>query len=485
MKWRALLALWGGPVGFLCALLFIPSGEWGHDAALAGTAWWMLWWWLGGAVPIGPTSLLPLVLFPTMGVLDLGEAAAPFGSRFIWLFLGGFVLALALERHGLHRRFALQLLGRLGGGPRRTLLGFMLATALLSMWISNTATTLMMLPMATAVLGLLSEKQQSIPWGGALILGIAYGANAGGIATLVGTPPNAALAGVAMDRFGVDIGFAEWLSIGLPMSAVLLVTVFLLLVLLHKVPAGSGGETQAVVERERRALGPMSVAEKRVMFLFVSTAALWMLRSPLNMLLGDGLQLNDTSTAVAAAVACFAVSAGRPTTEEPGTRRHMAPRLLAAGDLARLPWDILLLFGGGLALAKGFEAAGWAGTLAAEAAGWGWSPARHAGARDGDGAVCHRTHEQPRLDAAPDPRGRRHGNRDGIEPPVFCGARDPGIELCFHAAHGHATQCHRLCLRADRDVHHGADRVCAQRCRLRLDPAHVVEWGARCLEIAD
>ena len=261
----------------------------------------MLWWWLGGAVPIGPTSLLPLVLFPTMGVLDLGEAAAPFGSRFIWLFLGGFVLALALERHGLHRRFALQLLGRLGGGPRRTLLGFMLATALLSMWISNTATTLMMLPMATAVLGLLSEKQQSIPWGGALILGIAYGANAGGIATLVGTPPNAALAGVAMDRFGVDIGFAEWLSIGLPMSAVLLVTVFLLLVLLHKVPAGSGGETQAVVERERRALGPMSVAEKRVMFLFVSTAALWMLRSPLNMLLGDGLQLNDTSTAVAPA----------------------------------------------------------------------------------------------------------------------------------------------------------------------------------------
>ena len=375
MKWRALLALWGGPIGFLCALLFIPSGEWGHDAALAGTAWWMLWWWLGGAVPIGPTSLLPLVLFPTMGVLDLGEAAAPFGSRFIWLFLGGFVLALALERHGLHRRFALQLLGRLGGGPRRTLLGFMLATALLSMWISNTATTLMMLPMATAVLGLLSEKKQSIPWGGALILGIAYGANAGGIATLVGTPPNAALAGVAMDRFGVDIGFAEWLSIGLPMSAVLLVTVFLLLVLLHKVPAGSGGETQAVVERERRALGPMSVAEKRVMFLFVSTAALWMLRSPLNMLLGDGLQLNDTSTAVAAAVACFAVSAGRPTTEEPGTRRHMAPRLLAAGDLARLPWDILLLFGGGLALAKGFEAAGWAGTLAAEAAGWGWSPA--------------------------------------------------------------------------------------------------------------
>ena len=152
---------------------------------------------IGGAVPLGPTSLLPLALFPVFGVMDLSATAAPFGSRFIWLFLGGFVLALALERHGLHRRFALHLLHRLGGGPRRTLFGFMLATALLSMWISNTATTLMMLPMATAVLGLLEEREGRLPWGPALILGVAYGANTGGMATLVGTPPNAALAGVA------------------------------------------------------------------------------------------------------------------------------------------------------------------------------------------------------------------------------------------------------------------------------------------------
>ena len=152
---KTAIALWGGPVGFLAALLILPSGGEVNGAALAGTAWWMLWWWLGGAVSMGATSLLPLVLFPTFGVLELTATAAPFGSRFIWLFLGGFVLALALERHGLHRRFALHLLGGLGGGPRRTLFGFMLATALLSMWISNTATTLMMLPMATAVLGLL------------------------------------------------------------------------------------------------------------------------------------------------------------------------------------------------------------------------------------------------------------------------------------------------------------------------------------------
>ena len=150
MTAREVIAFWGGPVGFLLALLLLPGGE-VHQGALAGTALWMLWWWIGGAVPLGPTSLLPLALFPSFGVLDLTATAAPFGSRFIWLFLGGFVLALALERHGLHRRFALHLLHRLGGGPRRTLLGFMLATALLSMWISNTATTLMMLPMATAV----------------------------------------------------------------------------------------------------------------------------------------------------------------------------------------------------------------------------------------------------------------------------------------------------------------------------------------------
>lgn len=363
MKTKAAWALWGGPLGFLLMLLALPAGEWGCNGALAGTAWWMLWWWLGGAVPIGATSLLPLVLFPLFDVLDLPAVAAPFGSRFIWLFLGGFVLALALERHGLHRRFALQLLKRLGGGPRRTLLGFMLATALLSMWISNTATTLMMLPMATAVLALLEERQKSVAWGGALILGIAYAANAGGIATLVGTPPNAALASVALERFNMEIGFAEWLSIGLPMSVVLLTAVFLLLVMLHRVPADGGEDSAEVVQLECGKLEPMTPAERRVLLLFVGTAGLWMFRVPLNAMLGEAGRLNDTSIAVAAAVACFAVPSGK----QDGTG------LLSAGDLARLPWEILLLFGGGLALAKGFEAAGWASAVAGAASGWGWS----------------------------------------------------------------------------------------------------------------
>lgn len=368
------VALWGGPLGCLAALVLLPSDGEVNGAALAGTAWWMLWWWLGGAVSIGATSLLPLVLFPVFGVLDIQATAAPFGSRFIWLFLGGFVLALALERHGLHRRFALHLLHRLGGGPRRTLFGFMSATALLSMWISNTATTLMMLPMAVAVLGLLEEKGQPVPWGSALILGIAYGANVGGMATLVGTPPNAALAGVALDRFGVEIGFMDWLAVGLPVSLLLLVTVFLLLMLIHKVPRGSGGASRDVVLAERAAMGRMGTAERRVMFLFVGTAALWMLRAPLNQLLGGEVMLNDTSIAVAAAVACFAVSSGGGAPDGVGEESSTASsRLLAPGDLAHLPWDILLLFGGGMALAKGFEAAGWASMMADAAAGWAWS----------------------------------------------------------------------------------------------------------------
>ncbi len=374
------MALWGGPVGFVTAMLLLPTGGEVNGAALAGTAWWMLWWWLSGAVSIGATSLLPLALFPTFGVLELSATAAPFGSRFIWLFLGGFVLALALERHGLHRRFALHLLGSLGGGPRRTLFGFMLATALLSMWISNTATTLMMLPMATAVLGLLEERGEAIRWGRALILGIAYAANVGGMATLVGTPPNAALAGVASDRFGLDIGFTEWLAVGLPVSVILLLTVFALLVGLHKVPRGGSGGAAEVIATERSGLGPMSKAEKRVLVLFVGTAGLWMLRVPLNLLLDGIFQFNDTSIAVAAAVACFAVSAGSSPGaysaqgEQVNTAQptETAPRLLGRGDLGKLPWDILLLFGGGLALAKGFEAAGWAGTMADAAAGWGW-----------------------------------------------------------------------------------------------------------------
>lgn len=366
MTFKDGLAFWGGPVGFVFALALLPGGE-VHQGALAGTAWWMLWWWIGGAVPLGPTSLLPLALFPVFGVMDLSATAAPFGSRFIWLFLGGFVLALALERHGLHRRFALHLLHRLGGGPRRTLFGFMLATALLSMWISNTATTLMMLPMATAVLGLLEEREGRLPWGTALILGVAYGANTGGMATLVGTPPNAALAGVASDRFGVEIGFVEWMSVGLPISAIVLLLVYALLVAVHRLPKGGGsGGSREVVQRELRALPVMGTTEKRVMVLFLGTALLWMFRRPLNGWLADwGLALNDTSVAVVAAIACFALPAGG--------EKEKGERLLEAKDLGRLPWDILLLFGGGLALAKGFEAAGWAGLLADGAAGLGWS----------------------------------------------------------------------------------------------------------------
>lgn len=362
MTIRRHAALWGGPVGFALAWALIPAGEGGFDGALAGTAWWMLWWWIGGAAPIGATSLLPLALFPLCGVMDMTAAAAPFGSRFIWLFLGGFVLAIALERHHLHRRFALILLHGLGGGPRRTLVGFMLATALLSMWISNTATTLMMLPMAAAVLGLLEEQGGSVRWGNALILGIAYSANVGGMATLVGTPPNAALAGVASDRFGVDIGFVEWMAVGLPVSMVLLLAVFLMLVWRYSVPTREGEGGGGVILRELKALSAMASAEKRVLFLFGATAALWVFRAPLNVLLtGTGIALNDTSIAVAAAIACFAWrdgDQGRP--------------LLAAEDLKRLPWDILLLFGGGLALAKGFEAAGWAASIADGATEWGW-----------------------------------------------------------------------------------------------------------------
>lgn len=322
----------------------------------------MLWWWLGGVVPIGATSLLPLVLFPLFGVMDIQAAAAPFGSRFIWLFLGGFVLALALERHGLHRRFALELLHRIGGGPRRTLMGFMLATALLSMWISNTATTLMMLPMATAVVALMEERSAGVKWGGALILGIAYSANVGGMATLVGTPPNAALASVAADRFGVEIGFGEWMAIGLPISLVLLLAVYAVLILRYAVPADNVGVGAAIIGAERAALDAMGSAERKVMWLFALTAGLWMFRVPLNGFLAPlNVALNDTSIAVAAAIGCFA-----------WRDRNSASALLAADDLRRLPWDILLLFGGGLALAKGFEAAGWAQSVADGAMTWAW-----------------------------------------------------------------------------------------------------------------
>ena len=340
------LAQLSGPA--LAALTWWAAAQWGAPEDMArvlSAAVWMLVWWVSEAVPLGVTSLLPLVLFPSLGVADVSTTAAPYGSKFVFLFMGGFLIALALERWNLHRRFALRILVAAGGQPRRLLAGFMVATAALSMWISNTATTLMMLPIALSVLSKINlDAHPRFPV--ALLLGTAYAANLGGIATLVGTPPNVAMAGL-VEEVGLEVPFLEWSMMALPFSALMLALVYVLLTrVLCRVssdPLEGGAEA---LQSELEALGGWSLAERRVAWVFGATALLWVARRALVTHLG--MPLNDTTIAMAAGVALFILPSG---SEREGA-------LLAWADTARLPWDILLLFGGGLTLAGQLSDAG-------------------------------------------------------------------------------------------------------------------------------
>ena len=317
-----------------------------EQVAVLSAAAWMLIWWVAEAVPLGVTSVLPLVLFPALGVTDVASAAAPYGSKFVFLFMGGFLIALALERWNLHRRFALRILVAAGGRPRRLLGGFMLATAALSMWISNTATTLMMLPIALSVVSKIDlTAHPRFPV--SLLLGTAYAANLGGIATLVGTPPNVAMAGLLEKHVNVAMPFLEWTIMALPFSAIMLVLVYLLLTrILCQVSSEPLKSGVVGLKEELKALGPWGVSEKRVAWVFGGTAVMWVARRWL--VEGLGWPLNDTSIAMAAGVLLFVIPSGDASRTP----------LLSWEDTRRMPWDILLLFGGGLTLAGQLAEAG-------------------------------------------------------------------------------------------------------------------------------
>ena len=318
-----------------------------HETTVVLTAAsWMLVWWVTEAVPLGVTSVLPLVLFPLFGVADIAKTSAPYGSKFVFLFMGGFLIALALERWNLHRRFALRILVAAGGRPRLLLAGFMVATAALSMWISNTATTLMMLPIALSVVTKI-ELDDHPRFPVALLLGTAYAADLGGIATLVGTPPNVAMAGLLEKHVGITMPFLEWSAMALPFSLLMLVLVYLLLtrVLCYVSPVPLKAGMQELND-DLRSLGTWSPPEKRVAWVFGLTAAMWVGRRWL--VDGFGWPLNDTTIAMAAGVLLFVIPSGEPTRTP----------LLSWEDTRRLPWDILLLFGGGLTLAGQLDDAG-------------------------------------------------------------------------------------------------------------------------------
>jgi sodium-dependent dicarboxylate transporter 2/3/5 len=313
-------------------------------------------WWIFECLNIAIVGLLPFVAFPLLGILDHATVARSYGHTMILLLMGGFFLSAAMERSGAHRRIAVTMVRAVGGqGGRRLVLGFMLATALLSMWISNTATTLMMLPIAMAVLSQSAAKSLRAP----LLLGIAYAASVGGMATPIGTPPNVVFMGMIEERFGISVSFAQWMMIGLPIVALLLPAIWLWVT--------RGLDDSQPVEMPK--VGRWRPSEIRVLCVFAVTALLWIFRAaPYGgwsaWLPDGGAAVGDTTVALAACMFMFLCPSGDPLFDEPLEQRDpeslqpAARRLLDWPTAASIPWGILIMFGGGLALAAGFEASG-------------------------------------------------------------------------------------------------------------------------------
>jgi len=347
-----------GPLLFLLTLQFFHP----EDLSLQGkyvlaSTLWIACWWVLEVISISATALLPIILFPLLGVLDIKETTTAYGHPYIFLYIGGFVLAIAIERWNLHRRIALNIIRFIGSNLRQIILGFMLATAFLSMWISNTATSVMMLPIGIAIIKQLEDFSEpdtdtSTRFGKALMLSIAYSASIGGIATLIGTPPNLVLAGILRDLYDIEITFSAWFMIGLPVSIILLSISWWYLT--HKAFDFSscsfpGGRTE--IDRQIKALGKVSYEEKVVLAVFIITAFAWISRSALlNRFIPV---LDDTMIAVTAAMVLFVLPASK----------EKKRRMITWDEAVKLPWGVLILFGGGLALAKGFTSSGLADWL--------------------------------------------------------------------------------------------------------------------------
>ena len=338
-----------------------PDGMTPDAWRTAGVAALMAIWWISESVPIPVTALLPIVLFPFGELSPIGTIMPAYANPIVFLFLGGFLLALAMERCGLHRRIAFGLIGVMGLKPRRILAGFLLTSAFLSMWVSNTATALMMLPIALSVAALVPDSgtraAEAKSFRIALLLAVAYGATTGGMGTLIGTPPNALLAGFMQRSYDVTIGFGQWMLIGVPVVVLALPVVYLVLTRVSfKVGADPLTEVGDLIAAEKTRLGPFVGAERIVAIVFTLTALSWVFRPYLAELVP---MISDTSIAIAGAVVLFMI----PDPRQPG-------RFIMSWDAAKaLPWDVLLLFGGGLCLAGRVQDSGLSAWLGDQASG--------------------------------------------------------------------------------------------------------------------
>jgi sodium-dependent dicarboxylate transporter 2/3/5 len=369
-------ALVAGPISAILCLIFVElDSDRPETTRTAAIALWMAIWWISEAVPLAATALLPVVFFPAFGVMNGKVVAAQYVNSTIFLFLGGFLVAIAMQRWNLHRRIALRILLWSGVQPKGMLLGFMASTAILSMWISNTATTMMMTPIVLAVILSLEEHLGVDELGrypAGLLLGVAYSASIGGIATLVGTPPNLSFARIFSITFpdAPEISFAQWLMFALPLSIVMFVAAWIYLGWMFA-PVKAVRLDAQVIRDHYLQLGPMTFQEKIVMADFLLLVILWLFRQDLSLgpvvvpgwsrLLPYPGHLNDGVVAIALAGILFLIPTGR---REGG-------RILSGDAFGRLPWDIVLLFGGGFALAKGFAESGLSGWVGGQLSGLG------------------------------------------------------------------------------------------------------------------
>jgi len=377
---RATTGQWVGRLAgpAVAALLYlVPSGLHtlpGLDhrpAAAAAVAAWMAIWWFTEAVPMAWTAVLPVALFPLLGVfatdnaaVALGRATLPFLDPYIFLFMGGMALGAGMEQWGLHRRIALLIMRAVGTGPQRLLFGMLASTAAVSLWISNTATAVMMVPIGMALLTQLqaAEGRRLEHYGAALMLAVAYGSNIGGIGTKIGSPTNSVFAGVVSRRLGADVGFVEYIVAALPFVLVFIPLTWAVLWRWGRKDAMGPGQGGDVIARELARLGPMTRGERTVGAVFLAAAVLWIFGDPLRELLAgpvarafDGFKLGGKHYEATVAMV--------------GALALVLMRRLSVAALRRVPWDTLLLLGGGFALAAGIEASGLASWLTSRLSG--------------------------------------------------------------------------------------------------------------------
>ena len=357
---RSSIGLFLGPVLFiLFSILPAPADMEPQAWRVAAIAVLMAVWWITEAIPIPATALLPILLFPVMGVMSGSDVTQSYAHHLIYLFLGGFLIAVTVEKWDLHRRIALHTIKLIGVTPDRIILGFMLATAFLSMWITNTAATMMMLTIGLAVLNQIAgeiEQQQAlrvdtrkghVRFGTALMLGIGYSASIGGVATLIGTPPNAILAGVIEQTYGTTINFLDWMLFGVPLSLLMLIITWLYLTRIaypSEIDHLPGGRD--TINREITRLGTISRQEKHVLLVFIGVACLWIIRGLFD--LEAFKMIKDSTIAIGGAMLLFIIPSDFKKNEF----------LLDWKTATTIPWDILILFGGGFALAQGFSESG-------------------------------------------------------------------------------------------------------------------------------